>query len=154
MSSLSNPYPHTPRSNDPNGIIPKGSWAARVVPLNIQIRTMAEYDIDYMRDRIVSEVFVNRTPTRIRAVAMAADEACFRGAQGMQDEVDRLAPELERMVIDELSGRPLRAKIETLEKQARWADDRIVTLRDQVDTLEDHIHRIRWWQVRRWWAAR
>lgn len=123
----------------PHAQIPVGA-TGRILPLNIEVRSLLEYDVDYMRDQVRSEVFINGMPTNVSAVAVADDIYNFTyNFAGAREAFLRLAPEVERMAVQEFVGVDHRRRLDALRRQ--YLD------------LRDYVERDRWWQfqpVRRW----
>ena len=140
---LSDDYRQSPNfinPEDPHGIIPRGATIAAVKSFDFQIRTMVDYDANFMRDRVRCDVFANGKPVGVYA-AVAVDDRQFEASRtGLRDAMQAYGPQLERSVIDEFMGLGYRRRVQELE--------------DQVRELQAYIHRIRWWQLRRKWQAR
>ena len=126
--------------NDPRNIVPRafpeGSYAVR--PFDFAVRTLVDYDANYLRDRLRSEVFINGQPAGVYSCT-TIDE---RMATSPREAIERFGPDLERSVIDEFMGLGYRKQVRELEVQ--------------VARLQAHIDRPRWWQfrpVRRRWTA-
>lgn len=130
-------HPNDPRNIVPNGVPAGGS---RVVPFDFAVRTIMDYDVNFLQDRLHSSVFVNGKPTGVYA-AMRLDDDAYRYPQ---EALERYAPDLERLVVDEFMGLGYRKQVRELEVQVR--------------ALQAYIDRPRWWQFRpvrrRWNAAR
>lgn len=128
--------------NDPRNIVPNsippGSSAVR--PFEFAVRTIVDYDMNFLQDRLRSDVFVNGQPAGVYA-CMRIDD---RLARDPREAIERFGPDLERMVVDEFMGLGYRKQVRELEVQVR--------------ALQAHIDRPRWWQLRpvrrRWVAAR
>lgn len=133
---------NAPRTaNDLYGIVPRGAITARVTPFDLQIRTLAEYDANYLRDQIRSDLFINGHPAGIYAVAVVDDAFADLGREGLEEAIRRLGPDLERMLIEEFIGHGYRRRVKVLE--------------DELKALRDHVNRPRWFHfhpVRRVWA--
>ena len=123
---------------DKYGIIPYGVQAARVKPFEFQVRTMVDYDMNFMSDRVVSEIFVNGVNTGVYATARVYESYSDYGTR--QYELNKMltdyAPELERIVVDEFMGLGYRERVRALEDRVR------------------HLTRIRWWHFRSRWNSR
>lgn len=127
---------------DPYGIIPLGVQVAAVRPFDFQVRTIVDYDVAFMQDRVRSDVFVNGKPVGIYAVAKVDDGFTRDGRHGLQRALETYGPDLERMVADEFMGLGYRRRVQELEYQ--------------VNRLQAMIDRPRWWQfrpVRRRWRT-
>lgn len=121
---------------DTYGIVPRGASAAMVKPVDIQIRTIAEYDISYLRDRLRADLFINGLPAGIYAVADISDELERPGADSLESIMRAWAPGLEQMIISEMFGHK-----------------RHEALKAELAALRDYVERDRWFQflpARRW----
>lgn len=116
--------------------IPPGGAVVR--PFEFQIRTLLDYDVTFMQDRIHSSIFVNGQPCGVYAAARVDEQP--RDQWERTEVIRRYAPELERMVVDEFMGLGYRRQVQDLQRE--------------IDALKAHINRVRWWQLRRRWAAR
>lgn len=126
--------------NDYDKIVPRAvrPGGATVRPLEIAIRTMLDYDANYMQDRIRSEIFINGRYAGVYA-ATTFNEAP-RDEYERRQVLECYGPELERGLVDEFMGLGYRKRVKALE--------------EQVSRLEAHINRTRWWHfrpVRREW---
>lgn len=127
---------------DTYNIIPRGVSPSQAVVRNLdfQIRTLAEYDVCFMQDRLRADLFVNGKPTGVYAIAALGEEFTRHGQYGLQRAMETFGPDLERMVVDELIGHKYRKMVDGLEAE--------------IEALKAHVKRVRWWQVRRRLAAR
>lgn len=116
-------------------IVPRGAMAATVRSFDFEVRTMVDYDMTYLQDRVIADVFVNGKPCGIYATVRCGDHTGHP-----QELLEHFGPDLERVVVDEFMGLGYRRKVATLEAE--------------VAALKAHINRPRWWQIRRLWAAR
>lgn len=122
--------PRMPRPDDPYRIVPQGAMAATVRPLDLQVRTIVEYDVLYMQDRVRADLFANGLPLGIYAIAAVGRDDVMSPAEALRV----FGPELERMIVEEFMGLGYRRRIKDLE--------------DQVQRLHEDVHRERWWQFR------
>lgn len=128
--------------NDPRNIVPiavqEGAYAVR--PFEFAVRTIVDYDVAFMQDRVHSSIFINGKPAGVYAAARVDDR--FDGPFNPAEAIARYGPDLERMVIDEFMGLGYRKRVRELEREVR--------------DLKAHIDRPRWWQfrpARREWRA-
>lgn len=121
-------------------IIPSGVTVAAVKDFQFKVRLMADYDATFLQDRLRADVFVNDQPVGVYSSMRVGDEFSRYGRQGLEEAMRTFGPDLERSVADEFMGLGYRQKVRDLETQ--------------LLILEAHINRVRWWQVRRRWAAR
>jgi len=129
------------RVTDPShpGIVPRSvpPQNARLTTLSLVIRTMADYDMNFLQDRLVSDLWINGKPTGIHAVTRLPDEV-VRGSDA-SDAIRFFGDDLEQALIEEFVGTQYRQKVQVLEGIVR--------------DLQDFVERDRWWQfmpVRRW----
>lgn len=120
---------------DPHNIVPRGAAVATVKPFEFQVRTLVDYDVTYMQDRVRSDVFVNGKPCGVYACAVVEEFFSDHGRAGLEEAMRIVGPDLERMVVDEFMGLGYRKRVRELE--------------DKVQKLQAHINRVRWWQLRR-----
>lgn len=118
--------------NDTYGIIPRAATAARVTPFEFQVRTLADYDVNYMRDQIRSDIFINGKPAGVYAVAVVDEAFTDCGAAGLQEAILRYGPNLERTLVEEFMGLDYRRRVKALERE--------------LQALREHVNRPRWWQ--------
>lgn len=127
---------------DPYHIIPRGATAARVTPWAFQVRTLVDYDVNFLQDRIVSQVFIDGQNTGVYSVAKPFDD--FENPQVL---LERYGADTERAVIDEFLGLGYRRRVVDLEREIKGLRERL-----------DHVTRIRWWQFsaryQRWMIER
>lgn len=120
------------RTDDPYRIVPRGAMAATVRPLDLQIRTMVEYDVNFMQDRVRADLFAGGHPAGVYAIAAVPRDENMHP----QEAIRTFEPELGRMIVDQMLGHR-----------------RHQALVAEVRALRDYIERDRWWQfmpVRRW----
>jgi hypothetical protein len=117
----------TTHPNDHAKIVPNGIWPefAYVKPLDFAIRVIAEYDMDFLEDRLRADVFVNGQPTGVYAMARVGDG-------DVREALERHGPHLERSVAEAFMGLGYRERVRDLE--------------NELAALKNHIHRKRWWQ--------
>lgn len=128
---------------DRHNIIPQGVSHGAVIPLDLQVRLTTEYDTAYLQDRIVAEVFINRQPTRARAVAVVDEREFGYGREGLLHAMERYGPDLQRMVVEELIGTNLRRKVSDLDNQGITLFSSVGTLERQVNSLETEVRALR-----------
>ena len=126
--------------NDPRNIVPRafppGSYDVR--PLEFAVRTVVDYDPNYLRDRVHASIFINGQPSGIYAARAIEDSNWVDPREVLVSH----APRLEQEVIREFMGIDYR--------------DRIKALEAEVALLREHINRPRWWRraghaiARRW----
>lgn len=99
--------------NHPSNIVPNGIEHATVKPVNFAVRTMVDYDMKYLRDRLRADVFIDGKPAGVYA--------CVAGFDGLSAEeaLRTLGPEVERQVIDEFMGLGYRKRVRQLEVELR-----------------------------------
>lgn len=128
--------------NDPYGIIPRGVAVARVKSFDFQIRSMVDYDVNFLRDRVRSEIFVNGHPAGTYAVtALDANDVFGTDRASLQQALETFAPEQERGLVDEFMGLGYRKRVRALEIELKH--------------LRDYVERDRWFHfvpVRRRYA--
>lgn len=108
--------------------------SVRVSAVNFRLRTIVDYDAAYLRDRVVTDLFMNDTPTGIHAIAQVDGWKVSPG-----QAIEQHGPDLERLVIEEFMGLGYRRRVEKLEAA--------------LCELQQHVDRVRWWQLRRRWTA-
>lgn len=113
---------------DTHNIIPRSipEGGAVVRPFEFQVRTLLDYDVNFLQDRVVSEVFVNGQKAGVYACARV--EEYPQTASQRRHVIEKYGPDLERLVVDEFMGLGYR-------RQA---------LEAEVATLKAYIHRERW----------
>lgn len=122
----------TTTTHDPYHIVPRNVTHAAVKSFDFQVRTMVDYDVNFLQDRVRSEIFVNGTYCGVYAAAKVDDS--FARDSDLRRAMEFYGPELERMVVDEFMGLGYRKRVRALE--------------DEVRALKAHINRPRWWQFR------
>lgn len=103
---------------------------------NFEVRSIVDYDANYLRDRVVSRVFVNDKETGIYA-AMALDDEVIKSAIDVPLALERFGEDLERSVIDEFLGLRFREQVTDAHREIRKLQERI-----------NHLERTRWWHLR------
>lgn len=106
----------------------------RVTPFNFSVVTEVDYDVNFMRDRLVSRVFVNDNYAGVYSAMALGEEVSADYA------LQHFGPDIERGLVDQFMGLGYRKQVRDLQRQ--------------VADLQAHINRVRWWQIRRRWAAR
>jgi len=149
---------------DPHGIIPRGVSHGAVIPLDLQVRLTTEYDTAYLQDRVVAEVFINRQPTRCRAVAVVDERQFGYDPDSLLRAVEHYGPDLQRMVVEELIGTNLRAEVSRLGSVVREQDhradkhgERIHSLESEIIALRRRVFRPPWYKraalkIATWWV--
>jgi hypothetical protein len=128
-------------TSDPRSIVPRGVPAdlARVTTVDFRVRCLAEYDIEYLIDRVRADLFINDQPTGIYSVVRVPENVDVREA------LHTFGPSLEANVIERFVSAP--ARVEALEARVR-----------DLSELVDFMMRPKWWHLRRrfraWKAAR
>lgn len=129
--------------NDPHSIIPQGVTHGAVIPLDLQVRITTDYDIAFLEDRVVAEIFINRQPTGCRAVAKVDDrEFDYRG-DGLMRAMERYGPDLQRMAVEEFLGLGLRRKVDALEGQVTSLTRRVDDLEQRSRATDSEVRRVR-----------
>lgn len=118
--------------SDPRSIIPKAvpPHHERVTDWSFRVRTMADYDMNFLQDRLRSEVFINDQPVGVYSVMCLPDEVSTDLAAALHF----FGPKLERNVIDEFMGLGYRRRVGELERELR--------------ELKAFVNRDHWWQFR------
>lgn len=119
--------------NDPSKIVPRAiqPGASLVRPFEFAVRTIVDYDVNFLQDRVHSSIFVNGHPAGVYAAARVDD---YDGPINPAEAIARYGPDLERMVIDEFMGLGYRKQVRALEAEVR--------------DLKAYIHRDRWFHFR------
>lgn len=113
--------------------IPPGGAVVR--PFEFAVRTLVDYDVNYLTDRVVSSVFVNGHPSGVYATMRIEESPTTPGDYA--NVLDQYGPDLERLVIDEFMGLGYRKELRAAQRQIEELQDRI-----------DHLERPRWWHLR------
>lgn len=118
--------------NAPERIVPRGVRpdSASVRSFEFAVRTILDYDANFLQDRLCSSIFVNGEPTGVYSCLKVDDDIARSPAQA----IERYGPALERSVVDEFMGLGYRKTVRELEAR--------------VNALQAHINRPRWWQFR------
>lgn len=119
---------------DTHGIIPNGASHGMVRPFDFQVRTLVEYDMNFLTDRVRSDIFINGNPAGVYGCVRVDDSEFGSDREGLQRAMEAYAPDLERSVIDEFMGLGYRRQVRALETE----------LRD----LKAYVNRDRWWHFR------
>lgn len=114
-------HPSSPNAN----IIPRGVQPghAYVSPFEFAVRTMVEYDMNFLQDRVRAEVFANGKPVGVYALARVPDEGTY--PMSPEEALRRFGPELERNVIDEFMGLGYRRRVQALENELAEIKNRL-----------------------------
>lgn len=109
-----------------------------VVPLTLDVRIRTEYDVRFMQDRIVAELFIGDEYAGAKAVAVPPETQMY-DQYGRSYMIRQYAPDLTRMAVRGFIGQhqDRRTEITALEGE-------IAGLRRHLDRMT----RIRWWQLR------
>jgi len=120
--------------NDPSKILPRAipPGYGNVRPFEFAVRTLIDYDMNFMQDRIVSEIFINGQPAKVYSVARINESV--GSPEEAQHVMALYGPELERAVIDQFMGLGYRQQVRDLEREVR--------------DLKAYINRPRWFHFR------
>lgn len=114
---------------DPNHIIPRGALDAVVKPLDLEVRFMHDFDVIYLRDRVIADLFANGKPLGIYARAVM-DDVDWRDPH---EAIQRYGPDLERSLINSFSrGLANTDRVDNLEAQVQRLHEEIIALRRPV----------------------
>ena len=111
--------------NNPNAnIIPRGvkPGHAYVSPFEFAVRTMIDFDMAFLQDRVRSEVFVNGKPCGVYA-AIKVDDGQYPVSP--EEALRRYGPDLERVVVDEFMGLGYRRRVQVLENELAEIKNRL-----------------------------
>jgi hypothetical protein len=122
-----------------------------VVPATLDFRFLLDYDLTYMRDRLICDLFVDGMPTGIHSRAYL-DDSFVRSAYGsgqskedaVREAIARYGEDLRRGILEELVGHGYRRQVDRLQRQV-----------DSLQAAVDHLTRPRWWhftRLRLWFA--